>query len=71
MYVQGIHKDTVGMYWASLAPFVIITYTSMDEGGSIGPTAGKDNTATLKLNIPLYCPTQKECNNDLNLVGIH
>ena len=41
------------------------------EGGSIGPTAGRDNT----LNIPLYCPTQKECNNrfiiiyDSNLVG--
>ena len=23
MYVQGVHKDNVGMYWASLAPFMM------------------------------------------------
>ena len=37
------------------------------EGGGIVPPCGRANTATLELNIPLYCPTQKECNS--NLVG--
>ena len=35
---------------------------------------GRAYTATLELNIPLYCPTQKECMHllyDSNLVGIH
>ena len=32
-------------------------------GGSIVPPCGRANTATLKLNIPLYIPTEKECKN--------
>ena len=27
------------------------------EGGSIGPSVARDNTATLELNISPYCPT--------------
>ena len=30
------------------------------EGGSIGPTAGRDNTP--------YCLTQKECNKDIYII---
>ena len=31
MYVQGVHKDHVGMYLASLAPFVITSYYDVIE----------------------------------------